>query len=210
MSHDEFEIEPVRGLPEEPPKGEQILWQGRPHSWALARDALWLYWVAAYFLGLALWRFVSVVDLMPLGQAIGAAMPLIILGAIVCSLLLLVAFVQARATVYTITTSRVAMRIGAALNVTFNLPYAQIGAADLSLHKSGTGTIAFSTLGETRLGYLICWPHVRPWHMNPTQPALRSIPDAQNVANLLAEAAQARINMPRVAPAPSNAAVAAE
>ncbi|MEO1362599.1 MAG: PH domain-containing protein, partial [Pseudomonadota bacterium] len=39
MPHDDFEIEPVAGLPEAPPEGEQILWQGRPDTWALARES---------------------------------------------------------------------------------------------------------------------------------------------------------------------------
>ncbi len=198
MPHDDFEIEPIRGLPETPPDGEKILWQGRPDALSLARRALWLYWIAAYFGLLALWRFVSVVDLMPLGQAIGAAVPFLILGAVVCALLWLTAFLQARATVYTITTSRVVMRIGAALTITLNLPFSQVGNAALSLNRDGTGTIALETLGKTRLSYLVCWPHVRPWRMNPTQPALRCIPDAQAVARILAEAAEARVSTPQV------------
>ena len=31
-----------------------------------------------------------------------------------------------------------------------------------------------SPMGGRRLGYLVCWPHVRPWHMSRTQPALRA------------------------------------
>ena len=31
MPHDDFQIEPVPGLPERPPEGERILWQGRPN-----------------------------------------------------------------------------------------------------------------------------------------------------------------------------------
>jgi hypothetical protein len=38
MEHDDFAVEPVRGLPEKPPAGEIILWQGRPDTIALARD----------------------------------------------------------------------------------------------------------------------------------------------------------------------------
>ena len=29
MSHDDFAAEPINGLPELPPRGEVILWQGR-------------------------------------------------------------------------------------------------------------------------------------------------------------------------------------
>jgi hypothetical protein len=137
--------------------------------------------------------------------------PFLVLGAIVIALLLAVGWVQARATLYTVTNKRVAMRIGAALTVTLNLPYTQIGNANLSLRKRGTGTIAFETMGETKLSYLVCWPHVRPWRFNPTQPALRCIPDAARVARLIAESAEARVSTPQVARTdPGLAPVAAE
>ena len=35
--HDDFAVEPLPGLPAQPPKGEVILWQGRPQTFALAR-----------------------------------------------------------------------------------------------------------------------------------------------------------------------------
>lgn len=199
MSHDDFATEPVHGLPETPPEGERILWQGRPDWWALSWEALSLPWVAGYFVLLAAWRFASVYDLMPLGQAVGATVPMLMLGAAVIGLLMIVGYVQARATVYTVTNRRIAMRIGAALTVTLNLPYTEIGSADLALNKRGTGTIALSLMGTTKLSYLVCWPHVRPWHTRMTQPALRCIPDAAKVAGLIAGAAEARISMPRVA-----------
>jgi hypothetical protein len=113
-------------------------------------------------------------------------------------------------TVYTVTTARVALRIGAALTVTLNLPYTQIGNAMLDLRKSGTGTIALETMGDTKLSYLVCWPHVRPWHIRKTQPALRCINDAEHVAGILAQAAEARVSVPKVSRAPLRQAVAAE
>ncbi len=211
MSHDDFQIEPVPGLPERPPEGEVILWQGRPDWLALSWDALNLPWVAGYFLFLAGWRFVAVSDLMPFGQAVGASVPFLILGGLVIAMLLIVGYVQARATLYTVTNRRIAMRIGAALTVTLNLPYTQLGSADLALRRRGTGTIALSLLGDTRLGYLVCWPHVRPWRMRKTEPSLRCIPEPQKVAELIADAARARITTPQVArTAPHSAAVAAE
>lgn len=210
MPHDDFEIEPVPGLPERPPEGEQILWQGKPDWWVLAKESLSFWWVAGYFGVLTLWRFITVVDLMPIGQAIGASMPFVLMGVVTCGILAGFSAIQANLTLYTVTTSRVAMRIGAALTVTLNLPYRQIGNASLDLRGSGHGTIAFETLGETRLSYLVCWPHVRPWYMKHTQPALRCIPDARKVADLISEAAQARISEPTVARAVPRAAVAAE
>jgi hypothetical protein len=194
MNHDDFATEPVPGLPELPPQGEEILWQGRPNWWALTKSALAFWWVVGYFGVLALWRFATVVDQMPLAQAVGAAVPFLLLGGVVAGLLILTAWVQARATVYTVTTRRIAMRIGAALTITLNLPYRQVASADLDLRRDGTGTIALTTTGEMRISYLVCWPHVRPWRL-PTQHALRCIPDAQHVAELVAEAAQARVHM---------------
>jgi hypothetical protein len=197
MSHDDFAIEPVRGLPERPPEGEHILWQGKPDAWALTRSALAFWWVMGYFVFLALWRMVAAIDIMPVGQAIGISIPFLILGAIVGALLFFTAWVQARATVYTITNKRVAMRVGAALTVTLNLPYTQIGSADLELRGDGTGTIALTTIGDVQFAYLVLWPHVRPWRL-PARPALRCIPDAERVARILAEAAEARVTMPQI------------
>ena len=194
--HDDFAMEPIQGLPERPPLGEEILWQGRPATLALARDAFKVTWVAGYFVALALWRVVAVAD--SATTVVAVALPYIGIGLVVCSILIALAAVQARTTVYTVTTARVAMRIGSALTVTLNLPFRQIGNATLAL-RGTTGTIALETLGETRISYLVCWPHVRPWHFAKTQPALRCIPDAARVAKLLAEAAEVRLNEPVVA-----------
>lgn len=210
MQHDDFASEPVRGLPEAPPEGEHILWQGRPDAWRLSCEALSLPWVAGYFGLLALWRLVTLADQMPLARAAVAAAPLLVMGAVVCIMLLVVGYVQARATVYTITNRRVAMRIGAALTVTLNLPYTQLARADLKPGRNGTGTITLDLMGETRIGYLVLWPHLRPWMMRRTRPALRCIPEAQKVASLLAGAAETRIATPRIARAAPPAAMAAE
>lgn len=207
--HDDFAVEPVRGLPEVPPEGEHILWQGRPDWWALTRAALGFWWVMGYFAFLTLWRFFTVIDQMTFAQAVGASVPFVILGAVVAALLILTAWIQARCTVYTITNRRVAMRIGAALTVTLNIPYTQIGSAGLDLRRDGTGTIAFATLGDTRLSYLVCWPHVRPWRFR-TQPALRCIPDARRVSQLLAVQAEERVGLAEDGPLVARAAVAAE
>lgn len=203
MPHDDFSgIEPIPGLPERPPAGEEILWQGRPNAFALARDSLALFWVAAYFVILAFWRFLTAVDLLPVGQAIAGTMPFLVMGAVVCGLLYVFALMQARATMYTVTSSRVVLRIGAALTVTLNVPYRELANASLDLRRNGTGTIALETSGAARLSYLVCWPHVRAWRFNPTQPALRAIPDAANVARILADAAQTRLAEPRISLAP--------
>lgn len=211
MSKDQdpdFAFEPIPGLPEQLPAGEHILWQGRPATWALAREALNLSWVAGYFVLLAFWRVAaSSVDQSWAG-ALPLAIPFLLLGAVACGIILLIAWVQARATLYTITNQRVAMRIGAALTLTVNLPFPRIAGADLSMGANGAGTIAMRTLSETRLSFLVLWPHVRPWQIKRTQPALRCIRDPETVAGILADAAETRVAQPVIARRP--AAVAAE
>ena len=126
MSQDDFAFEPIRGLPERPPEGEVILWQGQPNWLRLTVDSLNLWWVLAYFIFLFVWRFISVSDLMPIDQALLVSFPFLALALIVALLLLLVGFIQAKATVYTITNKRIVMRIGAALTLTLNLPFTEI------------------------------------------------------------------------------------
>jgi len=207
--HDDFAMEPVPGLPEAPPKGEEVLWQGRPDTWALAREALGVQWVAGYFVALAVWRALVVAD-GSVGSVVAVMLPYVVIGLVTCGILLGLAWIYARTTVYTLTTARVAMRIGAALTVTLNLPYTQIANASLDLKRRGTGTIALETLGDTRLSYLVCWPHVRPWFVSRTQPAMRCIPDAARVAQMLSEAAETRVSQPVITRQPAAMAVAAE
>jgi len=190
--HDpDFDFDPVPGLPERPPADESILWQGRPDTLALAREALGLNWVAGYFVLLALWRSLAAGADLPAAQAAAVALPYLGLGLVTCLVIYGIALIQARATMYTITTARVAMRIGM-LTITLNLPHRQILSASLDLRRNGTGTIAFTTPDDTKLSYLVCWPHARPWRMRHTEPALRCIPEAAHVARILAEAAEAR------------------
>lgn len=194
--HDDFKFEPIRGLPEALPADEHIIWQGSPDPLRLAKDALKLNWIIGYFLVLAAWRVFVSSTTVSLTAAMGHGIPFLIAGALVVLLLLGVATVQARSTVYTLTNKRVCMRIGAALTMTLNLPYVCIANAQAAVRKSGLGTITFELTGETRLSYLMTWPHVRPWHIRQTQPAFRAIPDAARVAALFAEAAETRISHP--------------
>ncbi|MEM6467690.1 MAG: photosynthetic complex putative assembly protein PuhB [Pseudomonadota bacterium] len=198
--HDDpdFKFEPVLGLPEHLPKGEEVLWQGRPDWWVLAKEALVVRWVIGYFVLLAFWRVGTLLDQGPFATVVTSAVPFLACGAVAAGILMLMAYVLARTTVYTITNRRVVMRIGAALTITLNLPFKQIQNAELDLRKSGTGTIALDVDQRTRLSYLVCWPHVRPWAIRHTKPALRCIRDAQKVGALLAEVAEAELNRPQV------------
>ena len=199
MSHDDFDQEPIRGLPEMLPEGETILWQGAPNWWALTKESLSFKWVAGYFLILFGWRAIVAGSTMSVIEAMTAASFYLVLGAVACIMLILTGWAQAKSTVYTITNRRVIMRVGAALTMTLNFPFTQIAAANLTTRKDGSGTIALQKLGETRFGYLTLWPHLRPWRITRTEPALRCIPQAAKVARLMAEVAEPEISQPRVA-----------
>ena len=201
--HDDFQTEPVRGLPEALPEGEHILWQGTPRVWSLAKQSLSLYWAGGWFLFIFAWRTIGGAAEMPWLQSAQEASFFLALGAIVCVLLWLVALIQAKSTVYTITNRRVALRVGAALTFTVNLPYRQIANAQLALARDGTGTIAFDmTHGSPVLSYVLLWPHVRPWRMKRVEPALRCITEPERVAALLADAVETEVAQPVLAVTP--------
>ena len=199
-------VEPIAGLPEALPQGEIVLWQGAPQTWRLARESLPLYWVLGYFALLGALRTLSLLGSEPLVRAIAAGMPFVFIGLAVGAGLVLFAWVQAKNAVYTITTDRVVMRVGAAITMNVNLPFKWIESADLMVRKDGTGSIVFQTKGEARLAYLGLWPHVRPWHMKKTEPSLRCINDAEWVAHLIAQNAKATVIKTEAAPDPAQIA----
>lgn len=209
--HGDFAFDVAPGIPAPLPKGEDVLWQGRPAVTALAREAWKLNWVMGYMALLVVWKTGSGWADGGWKLAVATGLPYLVLAAAVAVVILFLAWAQSRATIYTITSARVLMRIGA-LSVTYNIPFAQVASASLDLKPAGTGTIALQTKGDTRLAYLQMWPHARPWRLKETEPALRCIPNAQAVAQILSEAAEARISQPvvrRVDDLPSGA-VAAE
>ncbi|MFN4172153.1 MAG: photosynthetic complex putative assembly protein PuhB [Pseudorhodobacter sp.] len=208
---DDFNFEPMPGLPALPPSGEEVLWQGRPDSLRLAREAYGLTWVAGYFGLIVGWQAMRGFAEAGMAGALAFGIPYLLLGLVGCGIVFLLAHAQARTTVYTITSARVVLRIGAALSVSINLPFRQIESAGLDLKGNGSGTIALALSEGAKLSWLTLWPHVRPWRLARPEPALRCIPDAARVARLLAEAAETRLAEPVILRAdPPAAALAAE
>jgi hypothetical protein len=200
----DFDFDPVRGLPEVLPVNEKMLWQGSPSWKDLAIHALHVRKVGIYFLLLAVAQ--AIVRLWSGSPVTGALLPflwLIPLGAVAAGILAGIAYASARTTVYTITSRRIAMRIGIALPITVNLPFKQIDGASLRLYPNGTGDIPVKLHGNDKLAYVLLWPHARPGRLARPEPALRCIPDADRVASLLAEALAAS---PRTEPVAAPAA----
>lgn len=212
MSDRDFDFEPQPGLPAPLPAGEELLWQGSPDAATLARDAYKIRWITGYMLALALWRGGAAWADGGAGGAIATLIPYLVLALATYGVIRLLAWAQARAAIYSITSARIILRIGAALPITYTIPFSCIDSAALSSATSGgTGTLAFSTTGNTRLSWAVLWPHVRPWHLRVPQPAFRAIPDAARAGRIFADAAQAKLNEPRIDLAiPASALVAAE
>jgi len=209
MSANEYDYEPVPGLPEPLPEGELLLWQGSPAWWPLARRALRILPLGLYFMLLALWQASSAWSVQHSVGAVRHAVTLpLLLGAAVLVMLAVVAWMSARATRYTVTNRRVVIRHGIALPMSLNLPFAQVQAAALRVHRDGTGEIALTLPRRQRVGYLLNWPHVRPGRYVQPQPSLRAVPDAARVAQILSAALRAyALAAPaaRIADASSNA-----
>jgi hypothetical protein len=188
----EHDTEPVHGLPEALPSGEQILWQGAPDWKALALRAMHVRTLGIYFGILVTWR---VVTLLTEGEGVAhsllTSLWLVAAGLCAIGILGLIAWFTARTAVYTITNKRVVMRVGVVLTVTFNIPFGTLKAAGLRAYGDGTGDIPLTLSDDVRISYLHLWPHARPWHVARPQPMLRAIPHVAGVAEILSRAAAA-------------------
>jgi hypothetical protein len=190
----EHDAEPIWGLPERPPVGELVLWQGAPDWRRLARDAFHHRKLSFYLGALWVWSFVAAIPFTldsATSVARNAGLALAALG-----LVALYAWLTARTTAYTITNQRVVMRIGIALPSTINLPFAQVDGANLRVNADGTGDLTLALRNRQRVGYLLIWPHARPWRLTRPEPSLRSIPDAGRVAQILSRALAASAEQP--------------
>jgi len=201
MSHDHFDFEPVRGLPALLPAGEQLLWQGSPEWRSLAIRAYHVRKIAIYFLLLVLWRIEVGISAGHTPSAIATSCLFLVgLGSIATGVLSLLAYCNARSTVYSITSQRVLLRHGIAVPLTMNVPYALIDKAALKSSPNGTGDIVLTLSRRERVGYLITWPHVRPGRFSRPEPSFRALADAAGVAHILGAALAAQAG---AAPDPS-------
>jgi len=197
MSHDDFDFEPIPGLPKRPPEGEEILWQGSPSARSLGRFLFNIRLIALYFGILAAWgAATALADGRGILDAATSVIWLAVLGGGAIALFQGFAWLMARSTVYTITNRRVVMRIGVALPITYNIPFTVIEQASLKEHNDGNGNISLHLRGDNNIAYLRLWPHARPWRFKKAEPTLREIPNASYVAGVLADALRNFVQQP--------------
>jgi Bacterial PH domain len=209
MSDHDFDFEPQPGLPKPLPPGEDLLWQGSPDPVALAREAFKANWVFGYLLILAVWRASIAFPEGGFGQSVAVFIPYLVLALAAYAVIRLMARAVAKAAIYSITSNRVILRIGAALQVTWTVPFTKIASASLATRPmTGTGTIALELIKGQHISFLALWPHLRPGFGHGVQPAFRCIPDAAQAARILSDAAQTRVNEPVVTFVPQGAMAA--
>jgi len=209
MSHDDFDFEPIRGLPARLPPGEKLLWQGSPDWKSLAVRAYHVRKVAGYFLVLAAWRVaVGVSEGHAASAILVSCLFLLTLGSLAVAVLSMLAYLNARSTVYSITSRRVLLRHGVAVPLTMNLPFKLIDNVGIRSFSNGTGDIALTVPKQERIGYLISWPHVRPGRFTHPEPSFRALREAQAAAEILGQAlaAETGTESQRAAAAPAPAA----
>lgn len=184
----EHDYEPIPGLPDLLPEGEQILWQGAPVWKDLAIAGLHVRKIAIYF-ALLLGARVAVQNNAgaPMDDIVASTAILGGLALLAVGFLTLFAWLAARSTVYTITNRRLVIRCGVTLPISTNLPFSLVESADLRVRKNGIGDLPMALEAGSRPSWIMLWPHVKPWSVGRVQPMMRSIADAREVGEILAD-----------------------
>jgi hypothetical protein len=185
----EHDFEPIRGLPGALPAGETILWQGAPSWSTLAQQAFHVRIVAAYFALMLIWRASGAImgGQAPI-SAFESALSVTPIALAAVGMLGLLAWLNSRTTVYTITNRRVVMRFGAALPKAINIPFSIIESAAMKPLGRDAGDLALVLKAPNKIAFLNLWPHARPWRLSAPQPTLRGVANARAVAAILAAA----------------------
>ncbi|MEM6582063.1 MAG: photosynthetic complex putative assembly protein PuhB [Pseudomonadota bacterium] len=183
------DMEPIRGLPQELPPGEHIVWQGEPEWREMARRVFHVRKVMFYFALLVGWYVLSNGADQGLASAFTSTGVTwtATAGVLAVAILYLLAWLYAKTTVYTLTNRRLVLRFGVALPIVINLPLNKLESADLHALGQGNGDIALTLIQGERISYWALWPHARPWHFASVKPMLRALPDAEPMALLLAD-----------------------
>jgi hypothetical protein len=200
-------------LPEDIPQGERILWHGRPNWVALLRSAYRADLVAGYFVLLAVWNAIDASAEGAPAAALATSRTLAI-GLAALALLALLAWGSARTALFVVTSRRIVMKVGVALQVFYNLPFSQIRNAALRIESDGSGDVILQISRGGRIGYLNLWPFARPFRFAEPEPALRGLADARMVGEIVARALIAAANErgdafttgPEMSPAASSSA----
>jgi hypothetical protein len=168
---------------------EQLLWQGAP-SWRQAAIRIWhIRVVAAWFAILALdGATMPFRGLATPARMLADEARLLAIAAAALGLVLLLARITSRTTLYTITDRRIVMQFGIALRARLEIPFAAILHVAMKVRSDHTGDIALRLRPHQRAGFAKLYPFVRAGSLLAPQPMLRAVPLAASVGAALARA----------------------
>ncbi len=189
MRDDDFDFEPVPGLPENLPSGETVLWSGAPQAWRFGHQIFHTRLIAAFFMVIAVSSIFS-----GLNHGVGAAriavtfVTLLALGGMVIGFAMVMGWLVAINTIYTITHQRLVIRHGVTLPMSINVPFTKVATAAAKIRADGSGDVSLALLDGNRLSLFAIWPHNRPWSWQGAAPAIRCVSDAEEVSRVLTNA----------------------
>lgn len=170
-----------------------VLWQGGVHPVSAAIRIWHVRAVAIWFLLLLAdgatmrWRGPFTQQQVLIDEA-----KLLVIGMAATALLIGLAWLTARTTLYTVTDRCVIMRYGLALQARLVIPFAAIEHIGIRVHPDQTGDIALRLKLDQEVPYHSLWPHARPWRFLRAEPTLRTIPEPGVVGTILARAVASR------------------
>lgn len=166
--------------------GERILWQGRPQARALRQHLLKARWIMAYFCGLIAWKLALIAWVRGVRPQEVSDLTLIVVQGVGLGLILtFFAWALARSTTYTITSLRLVIHHGIALQGTVDIPLRALRSVALRHRADGSGDVALGIRDGGGVGYAKLWPHVRGRSLSQPVPMLRGLGDAALVGSLL-------------------------
>ena len=170
----------IKGLPESPPDGEEVVWQGEPKWGALSTRLFRVRLVLVYFALLAgFTAFISEAAGPEILATFVWQLSLAVLAALILSGL---AWLYAKTTVYTVTDKRLVLEFGVAFTMSLNIPWDLVESAASKAFSDGTADVVISLQQGNSISYVTLWPFARPWHFLKVQPMLRGV---ENHADLV-------------------------
>ncbi|MEM1174234.1 MAG: photosynthetic complex putative assembly protein PuhB [Pseudomonadota bacterium] len=174
-------------MPEALPRGERVVWQGRPSLPGLLLGTFHLRKLAVYFSVLI--AIVFAVQVRGGGTLSASAYDVsgyAVAALVAMGILTVLAFLVAKTTTYAVTSRRVVIQCGIAIPMTVSFPFSKIETADVRARGDGSGEIALLPEESNPILYVLLFPHVKPFSVFRARPVLRGIPDARKVGDLLA------------------------
>ena len=186
---DPTDLRHVHGVDEPLPADEAILWQVGPdwrqvafRSLALKPILLWLGALGIVRLGYLMLDGAHV-------QTMAAAVAWLVVCALAVSALLgLYAWGVGKTTRYYLTNRRIIIRCGVALDKTINVPLSKVESAGIQETGNNQGNIALTLEPDSKIGYLVLWPHVRAARGARAEPVLLAVSGVDRLARTLTDA----------------------